>query len=315
MADQKKINVSEVADEYYEGKGKKGSYQENTGGGHPFKAGDSNTRTTGANGKIRQAENDTDQPRTKDGKFTYNAVNGKDVKYEQRGKTVPPTLTGGRNGVYINEEDKKETAISAEAFFDKKEYQPFFEGDKVAFEGKVKTLKVDDFKVAQGYGEAKLRNGEYLDDAVEMFAPDLYAGRGKSSGNYSKTERKAAEYSKDENAYAVTNKEGKHEQDTRYLNKKAEEAKKVKEAKEEAEESSEATKEFEVKKVDFSDKNVSINDKIKYAKSLGDKFDVDDDTLDIMVNQYKDHIIESIPGTKNISFEEAEDMFFDEIGL
>ena len=84
-----------------------GKYQEGTGGGHPFEAGNTNTRTTRENGKKRQAENPkTNQPRTADGKFTYKSVNGKsiDPKYgPSRGKTVNPLLTGGDNGVYIRE--------------------------------------------------------------------------------------------------------------------------------------------------------------------------------------------------------------------
>lgn len=84
-----------------------GNYHEDTGGGHPFEAGNSNTRTTKENGKMRQAENPkTNQPRTSDGKFTYKSVNGKsiDPKYgPSRGVTVPPTLTNGENGVYIKE--------------------------------------------------------------------------------------------------------------------------------------------------------------------------------------------------------------------
>lgn len=84
--------------------GKFGEYQESTGGGHPFNKGDSNTRTTRENGDLRQEENaTTNQPRTDDGKFTYKSANGKGLKYPSRGKTVNPVLTGGENGVYIDD--------------------------------------------------------------------------------------------------------------------------------------------------------------------------------------------------------------------
>ena len=96
-----------------------GKYDENTGGGHPFKAGDSNTRTTKENGKLRQSNNDTMQPRTNDGKFTYKSANGHAIKSEKsRGKTVNPLLTGGVNGVYIEDVEKQFKEKSGE-YFDK----------------------------------------------------------------------------------------------------------------------------------------------------------------------------------------------------
>lgn len=86
-----------------------GKYSEDTGGGKPFST--SNTRTTRENGEYRQANNDTKQPRTDDGKFTYKSVNGKSINPEygpSRGKTVNPLLTGGENGIYIEDiKDKK----------------------------------------------------------------------------------------------------------------------------------------------------------------------------------------------------------------
>lgn len=88
-----------------------GKYQESTGGGHPFDSGNSNTRTTRENGKLRQKENPkTNQPRTNDGKFTYKSANGKsiDPKYgPSRGKTVNPVLTGGKNGIKIEDVEKQ----------------------------------------------------------------------------------------------------------------------------------------------------------------------------------------------------------------
>ena len=85
-----------------------GKYSESTGGGKPFST--SNTRTTRENGKYRQANNKTNQPRTNDGKFTYKSANGKsiDPKYwPSRGKTVNPLLTGGVNGIKIEDVEQE----------------------------------------------------------------------------------------------------------------------------------------------------------------------------------------------------------------
>ena len=84
-------------------------YQENVGGGNSPEPGDPNKRAPGVNSEYRQENNDTMQPRTKDGKFTYKSVNGKsiDPKYgESRGKTVNPLLTGGENGVMIDDVER-----------------------------------------------------------------------------------------------------------------------------------------------------------------------------------------------------------------
>lgn len=92
-----------------------GNYMESTGGGKPFST--SNTRTTRENGKYRQANNDTKQARTSDGKFTYKSVNGKsiDPKYgPSRGKTVNPLLTGGENGIMIEDVEKQFDAKSGD---------------------------------------------------------------------------------------------------------------------------------------------------------------------------------------------------------
>lgn len=88
-----------------------GEYQEAVGGGHPFEAGNSNTRTSRANGKLREKENpDTMQPRDSMGHFTYKSVNGQsiDPKYgPSRGKTVNPLLTGGDGTIKIDDVEKQ----------------------------------------------------------------------------------------------------------------------------------------------------------------------------------------------------------------
>lgn len=84
-----------------------GGYKENLGGGTPVGG-----VWGGPSGRVGWDERGRpghrqEQPRTKDGKFTYNSVNGKETIYESRGKTVNPLLTGGENGVYIDEMEKQ----------------------------------------------------------------------------------------------------------------------------------------------------------------------------------------------------------------
>ena len=83
-----------------------GQYKEEVGGGGSPQQKDPNKRAPGVNSDYRKSNNDTMQPRTDDGKFTYKSVNGKsiDPKYgPSRGKTVNPLLTGGENGVMIDD--------------------------------------------------------------------------------------------------------------------------------------------------------------------------------------------------------------------
>lgn len=132
----KKNKVRKIQDTEDSGFGK---YAESTGGGHPFEAGNSNTRTTQENGKLRKSENagKTDQPRTADGKLTYKSVNGQsiDPKYgPSRGKTVNPLLTGGKNGVMI-EDVEKDFKSQSGSYWDKYKDKWFTKGGKVVTEG------------------------------------------------------------------------------------------------------------------------------------------------------------------------------------
>lgn len=116
-----------------------GEYKESTGGGHPFEAGNSNTRTTQENGKLRKSENagKTDQPRDRGGHFTYKSVNGKsiDPKYgPSRGKTVNPLLTGGDGTIKI-EDVEKEFKKESGAYWDKYKDKWYKKGGKVITEG------------------------------------------------------------------------------------------------------------------------------------------------------------------------------------
>ena len=87
-----------------------GKYEEGIGGGgSPNGKSKPSDHGHGVNSDYREENNDTMQPRTNDGKFTYKSVNGKsiDPKYgPSRGKTVNPLLTGGENGVKIDDVEK-----------------------------------------------------------------------------------------------------------------------------------------------------------------------------------------------------------------
>lgn len=120
-----------------------GNYQESTGGGKPFST--SNTRTTRENGKYRQANNDTQQPRDQFGHFTYKSVNGKsiDPKYgPSRGKTVNPLLTGGDGTIKIEDVESQFDAKSGE-YWDKYKDKWYRKGSTlVVREGKDYKTKV-----------------------------------------------------------------------------------------------------------------------------------------------------------------------------
>ena len=103
MAKNKAFQKKKIQDTDGSGFGK---YQEGVGGGGSPEAKDPQQRAPGVNSDYRKENNDTMQPRTEDGKFTYKSVNGQsiDPKYgPSRGKTVNPLLTGGENGVKIED--------------------------------------------------------------------------------------------------------------------------------------------------------------------------------------------------------------------
>lgn len=90
-----------------------GQYEESNGGGTPKGGvwGGTDGRVgwekRKKQGEVKEGENRQEQPRTADGKFTYNSVNGKETVYESRGETVNPLLTNGENGVYIKDHANK----------------------------------------------------------------------------------------------------------------------------------------------------------------------------------------------------------------
>ena len=103
-----------------------GAYDEGRGGGSPKGGiwGGQSGRVGWDNreraGEVTQGEHREDQPRDAGGRFTYNSVNGKETKYESRGKTVNPLLLGdkGKKSVLI-EDVKKEFANKQGSLYNK----------------------------------------------------------------------------------------------------------------------------------------------------------------------------------------------------
>ena len=128
-----------------------GEYKEYNGGGSPKGGGwggqDGRVgwKKRVANGEVKGGEHRQNQPRTDDGKFTYNSVNGKETKYESRGETVNPLLTGGVNGIKIDEVEKQFKAKSGD-LYDKYKDKWYQRGSKmITKEGKkLKTVIAKD---------------------------------------------------------------------------------------------------------------------------------------------------------------------------
>lgn len=118
-----------------------GDYQEEVGGGASPSARNPSQRAPGVNSNYRKNNNDTMQPRTDDGKFTYKSVNGKSInpKYgPSRGKTVNPLLTGGENGVLI-EDVEKDFANKSGTYWNKYKDKWYQKGSEVVTTGDFKT--------------------------------------------------------------------------------------------------------------------------------------------------------------------------------
>lgn len=138
MANKKPYEKSKIQDT--EGSGF-GQYQEGVGGGGSPMAKDPNQRSPGVNSDHRKANNDTMQPRTGDGKFTYKSVNGESINPEygpSRGKTVNPLLTHGENGVKIDDV-KNDFANQSGKYWDKYKENYYTTGGEVVTAGDFKT--------------------------------------------------------------------------------------------------------------------------------------------------------------------------------
>lgn len=125
-----------------------GGYEEANGGGTPRggvwggKDGRVGWGEREKAGELPQGAHREEQPRTNDGKFTYNSVNGKETKYESRGKTVNPLLTGGENGVKI-EDVKNEFKNKQGSLYDKYKDKWYQKGSElITKEGRKYSVKI-----------------------------------------------------------------------------------------------------------------------------------------------------------------------------
>lgn len=125
-----------------------GNYEEYNGGGSPKGGiwGGRNGRVgwdeRQKQGEVSESEHRENQPRTSDGKFTYNSVNGKETKYDGRGETVNPLLTGGKNGIKIDDV-KNEFQAKSGNLYDKYKDKWYQKGSmKVTKEGKKYVIKI-----------------------------------------------------------------------------------------------------------------------------------------------------------------------------
>ena len=165
-----------------------GNYKEANGGGTPRggiwggksgRVGWSNrvqTENVPENGR-------EDQPRTDDGKFTYNSVNGKETKYDGRGETVNPLLTGGKNGIKI-EDAKKEFEQKSGKIWDLLK-------DKVFAKGSLRVGKVGKkYKVQVSTNDAWTMSKYSIDAKTGTFAGEEGNWQNKK-GRHTKQEKKA----------------------------------------------------------------------------------------------------------------------------
>lgn len=119
-----------------------GGYKEYNGGGTPVGG-----HFGGQSGRVGWKQRGEpghreEQPRTNDGKFTYNSVNGMETKYDGRGKTVNPLLTGGENGIKIDDV-KSQFGAKSGNLYDNWKGKFYQKGSmKATKEGKKYTIKL-----------------------------------------------------------------------------------------------------------------------------------------------------------------------------
>lgn len=151
MANYQKKKIQETKDSNF------GNYNEYHGGGTPIMQGGGR----GAWHKAGEPGHRDDQPRTEDGKFTYNSVNGKGLSSESdptRGKTVNPLLTGGKNGVKIKDVEKQFSEKSG-AYWDKYKGEWYKEGGEFIVGSKTKVSAKPIWQVA--YAKYDVKKGEF----------------------------------------------------------------------------------------------------------------------------------------------------------
>ena len=160
-----------------------GNYQEGVGGGGSPEPKNPAQRAPGVNSEYREENNDTMQPRTDDGKFTYKSVNGKsiDPKYgPSRGKTVNPLLTGGENGIKIADVEKEFSSESG-AYWDKYKDKWYRKGGEVVTGGdfKVRVAAEAVWNVAkQAYNEVTGEFGGNIEFEHQLGSGNVKKGKG-----------------------------------------------------------------------------------------------------------------------------------------
>lgn len=175
-----------------------GKYKEGVGGGQsPNGSAKPGTHGHGVNSDHRKQNNDTMQARTDDGKFTYKSVNGQsiDPKYgPSRGKTVNPLLTGGKNGVMIDEVEEQFENKSGKYW---QEYgkEWFKKGDERAFLRNSDTKKIVIKKAAVAIWdlakEYNMVKGEFVESLSGDGASEESVWDESKSGRKGKPEQQA----------------------------------------------------------------------------------------------------------------------------
>ena len=139
-----------------------GKYDEANGGGTPVGG-----KFGGPSGRVGWKQRGEpghreDQPRTKDGKFTYNSVNGKglsETSDPDRGFTVNPLLTEGENGIAIRDVEKQFENESG-AYWDKYKDKWYRKGGKYILSD-LKTHVAEHAIWAVARGEYKVDKGGF----------------------------------------------------------------------------------------------------------------------------------------------------------
>lgn len=172
-----------------------GNYKESNGGGSPKggvwggKSGRVGWDERQKAGELKQGDHRQSQPRDRFGHYTYNSVNGKETKYESRGKTVNPLLTGGDGTIHIDDV-KKEFAAKKGSLYDKYKDKWYQRGSELITKNgrkySVKLSQNDIWEIARV--SFNLQEGGFTTEA-QNFASS-------KSGRHSKEEKEAIQEAK-----------------------------------------------------------------------------------------------------------------------
>lgn len=179
-----------------------GKYDEAKGGGTPRggvyggQSGRVGWDERTKNESLPQGAHREEQPRTADGQFTYNSVNGKKRKYDYHGKgdTVNPLLTGGKNNVKA-EDVKAEFAAQSGTYWDKYKDSWYVKGsEKVSVSaGSHKKLDFHTKVAAETIWETARKS---YDEVKGEFEKESEVFSESKKGRSSKTEQAAKQQAK-----------------------------------------------------------------------------------------------------------------------